>query len=301
MGTRQLGVSKCVALGILVLMTGCGMAQVDVQMTGDQGIVEAPQAQRVPDQELLEDWAWNRLEAFDWEEYHYDKPSRIESIELRAMVRGEDQDDYEVRLITVRPVTSNPELGKIWPMLYPHRLEDVDQIRLEETYWISFEPVSRKLEGQKDAPIYRRLPFDETAMPSQEIQQGFLNLLKQPAVFFEDYKRTLTVDESQATKVMKNAVKQEVFYLPPDQMKRRYPASISPYGLGKTLSVDEAGIVYEISPYATQKQPKYQISVPVSLLLNHYKRVYYRYNYVVGTENGQIEWIRLESVMPEAP
>ncbi|MGL4344913.1 MAG: hypothetical protein ACRCTE_06940 [Cellulosilyticaceae bacterium] len=53
--------------------------------------------------------------------------------------------------------------------------------------------------------------------------------------------------------------------------------------------VDEMQIQIKPSIYSTQKQPCFTVSVPVTLLLNHYNKVYYRYNYFVRTQE-EGEW-----------
>ncbi|MGL4737729.1 MAG: hypothetical protein ACRCW2_09785 [Cellulosilyticaceae bacterium] len=248
----------------------------------------------------LENWFEAQLTPFTWEEYSYGAPEQIGTPVIKAKIRGEGIDHYEVAVITTRIAMPNAQGMAEWGMLYPHNETTPDRVRLEETYWLTYEQERQSLRPLASEDVrYQRLAYDEAAVMPESLRLAFQSLIGQPASFFQGY--TQLEDDGKQKYLMTNDIDSEHYYLPERQIALRYPDSLSPYGLGEQIVIDWAGQEETISAYATQKQGRYHISVPVSLLLNHYKKVYYRYNYFVGTEDGKIEWIRLERIVQDAP
>lgn len=311
MGIKTISVQRLVGLGALVSLVGCGqmqqVAQQEVPPVADtQLIATTTKDDWLSDKsELLAQlaaWFEEKLGPMTWEEYAYHSPRTIEGLEITAKIRDEGKDHYEVRVITKRAVTPVQQTEGVGQMLYLHDREEVDAIRLEETYWMTHDYKTQQVYPMAQAQVcYKRLPYDPQVMMPDRLWAALGELLMQPPDFFEGYQALVGQPEAQQRYLRQGCLDPDAFYLEADQLMQRYPVAMSPYTLGESLAMNWKECEVQVSDYATEKQARYHISVPVSLLLNHYKKVYYRYNYFVGTEEGQIEWIRLERVVQEQP
>lgn len=240
------------------------------------------------------------------EEYQCDGVVGVEQVKVVGKRVGEQTIAYELKAHTEREVTPLQEIKKQFPGFYPRNMKvnEKDRVKLEETYWVTVESTTWKIESIEEGEVIRKA-YGEGILEDQTrvtIEEGLKDLFKHKEVFFETYEKMLGKDEKLAKAHLRDGISQsERFCLDQKPLARHYPAKLNPYKLGEDLVMDWEQMVITPSVYSSQKQSRFQVVIPVTLLRNHYNKVYYKYHYFIGIEEGKIEWIQptsIETIVP---
>lgn len=185
-----------------------------------------------------------------------------------------------------------------------------DEIRLSHHYWIEVKnqenleiyslkeattmPVEEELRQKACYTGHvKRIPyFEEIPMQDQKIALKVLfKLLSQDAQFFGYYQSALETNAKSLDLLFKLDLDLEEVEVGKD-FEKAYSRKINPYKDNiQALELKQENMIAKVSIYATAKQPRFVVIVPMKVLLNNDTVVYYKYYYLVGLENHKVEFI----------
>jgi hypothetical protein len=192
-------------------------------------------------------------------------------------------------------------------------LSSPDEIKLIQHYWVEVRPENRLLiESVKEAsPIQvnentrqlanntkhiRRVAYwPEPSMREQSLIKTVMSqLMQQPENFYTYYEKAFHTSYDVFKLVWEKDLELEKqVTISESSYKEAFNTLINPYKhTVKKIAFESAKMKIFPSVYATKKQPRFIVYVPVKAELSDNQTAYYTYKYYVGIDQSKVETIR---------
>ncbi len=211
---------------------------------------------------------------------------------------------------TLEPIFS--EIANSYLLTKDYKKNPLDTLKLRQTFWVEVKPtqalqVSAVTSAQKvvfeadtkqkaeNVGHVERLPYYSELQPYELeiIQETIEALFKQPRAYYEALEKSYATSFDAFDKTL--AVLELEAYMKPTKntYKQLLTASISPYKDNMmTLQRIEEDFTVIILPETTAKQGRYQVNVPVRVILSDQTTKDYEHSYYIAMEQGEIEHLR---------
>lgn len=188
-----------------------------------------------------------------------------------------------------------------------------DAIKLVQQYWVEVKPGDTlAIESVKEAsPIevsqdtrqlasntkhVTRVPYwkEVTVAQQNTIQKVIGQMINQQKDFYTYYEKAFNTNYDAYKLVWTKdlQLKNEVF-LSPDSYKEAFNLTLNPYkDAVQSLQADRTQASIIPSVYATKKQPRFIVSIPVKAVLANNQVANYIYKYYIGMEQNKVEFIQ---------